>query len=372
MDGTILGQGTFTVGTTVTSQIVAIPSGADWMMVRNYTKWGVAGGATAYGIRYFWQRGMPAGSALVEYYANGGAVLTGDSLTVGGFTLFDPSGQTNGAQGLLGVGINTTAATSATRPVVSTGNTAGVAVGDVVRVVNRAAGVNSSVYGIDMVVGAVVDNTSITLLAASNALANAPGAAGTTGTYYKVNYDALYYPRLRYITNITQATQAQVSTSVGHGLTPGQQVRFSIPAVSGMIQLNPTPQNTYLAATVVSVVDLYNFTINIDTTGFTAFTFPTVAQQPSGFPTLTPIGENTGAAIASATAQVPLDWRGNPIYNANSGILADSTVNTGYLGMILGTGGTGVISAAALTGPAGSATNDVMYWMAGKSSYGGL
>ena len=363
MDGTILQQGSFTVGATVVPVTVQIPANADFMWVRNYTRQGTVGGASAYGFRYYWQRGMAAGSAMAEYYANGGAVVTGDTLTSGGFTLFDPSGNP------ISNSVATTASTNATRPVVSTGSTAGLVVGSVVRLSSTA---QTDVNGVDMVVGAVTANTSFTLLAASNALATAPGAIGGAGFYRIVNTDPLFYPRRRFVTNITRATNAQVSTSVAHQYVPGQAVRFTIPAVSGMVQLNPTPDNNYLVCTVASVVDSYNFTINVDTSAFTAFTWPTIAQQPSNFPEVAPIGEDTAFALSSTAAQTPIDLNGQQINATNVGILSDSTVNTGFLGMILGTGGTGVISTAALTGPAGSVTGDVLYWVAGKSTYGGL
>jgi hypothetical protein len=243
------------------------------------------------------------------------------------------------------------------------------------------------VNGIDFVVGAVTANTSFTLLTASNALATAPGAIGGAG-FYRIVYNGnspLFYPRRRTITNITQAANAQVSTSVAHGLTPGQVIRFNIPVVSGMTQLNPQLDNNYFpqssssAAIVQTVVDDYNFTININTLGYSAFTFPTIAQQPSSFPSFTPIGEDTATALASITAQVPTIG-GVQIFNTNTGILADSTVNTGYLGMVLGTGGVGTILTSPIIGPSGAITwssgnaptGDTMMWRAGKSSYGGL
>lgn len=368
MDGTILSQGSFVVPATIVNKTIVVPSNLDWIEVRNYTRQGTIGGASAFGFEYFWQRGMPAGSALVKYYANGGAVVTGDLITSGGFTLYDPSGQSVGALPLLGNPVATTASTNAVRPVVSTANTAGVAVGSVVRLSSTA---QTDVNGVDFVVGAVVANTSFTLLTASNPLATAPGAIGGAGFYRLVNADSLYYPRRRYVVNVTQAANAQVSTSVAHGLTPGQAVRFSIPAVSGMIQLNPSAENNYSYATVVSVVDDYNFTINVDSSAFTAFTWPTIAQQPSSFPIVEPIGENTAVSLTSAASQVP-SVGGVQIYGTQSGILADATTNTGFLGMILGTGANGAISGAAITGPAGSVAADVVYWRAGKASFGGL
>lgn len=368
MDGTIIGQGTFVVPATVVNQVIAVPSGVDWLSVVNYTRQGTVGGAAAFGFRYYWQRGMAAGSALVEYYANGGAVVTGDLITAGGFTLYDPSGQTAGAQPLLGAAVATTASTNAVRPVVSTATTTGIAVGTVVRMSNTA---QTDVNGVDMVVGAVNPGVSFTLLTATNPLATAPGAIGGAGFYRIVNADSLFYPRRRFVTTITRAVNAQVSTSVAHGLTPGQDVRFSIPAVSGMIQLNGTSSNNYQPATVVTVVDDYNFTINIDTSAFTAFTWPTIAQQPSSYPIVVPFGEDTATALSSITSQVPTIG-GAQIFNTQTGILADATTNTGYLGMLLGTGANGAISGAAITGPAGSVAADVVYWRAGKSTFGGL
>jgi hypothetical protein len=393
MDGTILGQGTFVAtGTSsgnVTDQgnpvIIQIPSGADWLHVRNFTKWGANGNSAAVfngvgnafvGFDFYWQRGMAPGSAMLSYKANGAATVDADTILAGGFTLYDPSGQSgSNAAPLVGPTVATTASTNATRPVVSTGNTAGITVGTVVRMSNTA---QTDVNGIDMVVGAVTVNTNFTLLTAASALATAPGAIGGAGFYRIVNVDSPFYPRKRYVTNITQAVNPTVSTSVAHGLTPGQAIRFNIPAVSGMTQLNPTSQNNYLYATVVSVTDDYDFVIDINTTGFTAFTWPTIAQQPSSFPEMHPAGENTAFSLTSNTNQVP-SVGGIQIPNTNTGILADSTVNTLFLGMILGAGGNGTALTTPILGPSGSittvggvVTGDTMYWVAGKSTYGGL
>jgi len=368
MDGTILSQGSFVVPSTIINQVIQIPSGVDFMWVRNYTAAGTVGGAAAAGNEFYWQRGMAAGTGDVKYYSNGSAVLNGDTLASGGFTLYDPSGNDPQALPLIANPVATTASTNATRPVVSTASTAGIAVGTIVRMSNTA---QTDVNGIDMVVGAVVANTSFTLLTATNPLATAPGAIGGAGFYRIINYNALFYPRRRYVVKITQATNGNVSTSIPHGLTPGQEVRFNIPAEAGMIQLNPTPFNRYEPVTVASVVDDYNFTINLDTTSFTPFTWPTIAQQPSNFPQVIPFGEDTAFALTNTASQTPTIG-GLQINGTQTGILSDATVNTGFLGMILGTGGLGVISGAAITGPAGTTAADKVYWVAGKSDFGGL
>lgn len=399
MDGTILGQGTFTASSANLTNpnagnasvgpsnptIIQIPSNADWVKVFNYTQFGTAGSSGSYfvtanayaGVEFYWQRGMAAGTGIVKYYANGSQAITGDTFVSGGFTLYDPSGQSVGAQPFLSAAVAVSAVTNATRPAVTHTADTTVRVGSIVRLNSTA---QTDVNGVDMVVGTVTDSTHFTLLTATNVLATAPGAIGGAGFYSVVNFDPLFYPRRRFVSNITRATNGQVSTTVAHQYVPGQTVRFSIPAVSGMVQLNPTNGNNYLYATVLTVVDSYNFTIDTNTSAFTAFTWPTIAQQPSSFPLVEPLGENTAVALSTAASQVPVDYLGNPINNANSGILSDATINTGFLGMILGAGGNGTVLTTPILGPSGTnawtsgnvATGDTMYWVAGKSTYGGL
>ncbi len=395
MDGTIIGQGSFLASLATNPNpgnvaigagnpiIIQIPSGADWLKVYNYTRFGTAGTTTAYfqgtanaavGAEFYWQRGMARGTGLVTYRnATTTPAIAFDTMLTGGFTLYDPSGQDALALPLLGNAVATTASTNATRPVVSTASTAGISVGTVVRMSNTA---QNDVNGIDMVVGAVTANTSFTLLTATNALATAPGAVGGAGFYRIVNYNPLFYPRRRYVVNVTAAATPTVSTSIEHNLCAGQLIRFEIPnliPVAGMTQLNGQ------TATVLSVTDAYNFVINIDTSAYTAFAWPTIAQQPSSFPHFNPVGEDTANALVNLNPQVPLNG-GLQIFNTNTGILSDSTVNTGFLGMILGSGGNGLLAAAPIVGPAGAVTfsnldvgtPDTIYWVAGKSTYGGL
>lgn len=65
------------------------------------------------------------------------------------------------------------------------------------------------------------------------------------------------------ITAITSAANAQI-TSALHGYAVGDQVYFS--GVTGMTEING--RNGF----VLSVIDANNFTVGIDTTGFSAFT----------------------------------------------------------------------------------------------------
>ncbi len=409
MDGTILGQGTFSskfgganpnlgvASNAAADQIVIqIPSGADWMWVRDYTQAGANGSATFYfngtanaspGNFWYWQRGMAPGTGIVQYKGAGVATLSEDTMVSGGFTLYDPSGQTAGAVPVVGNPVAYTAITNVVRPIVSTASTAGLVSGvSIVRLslLSGDTALAADVSGIDFLVDTVTASTSFRL---ANAFANAPGLTTGTGHYRIVNFDPLFYPRRRYVVNLTQAaTGGVVTTNVPHQYTPGQRVRFTIPAISGMTQLNATPQNNYLSAVVASIsaTDLCQFTIDVDTSAFTAFTWPTQAQTPSSFPEVAPVGEDTGFALLSPTIQIPgvaSATVGAQVFNTNTGILADSTVNTGFLGMLLGGGGNGTALTTPVTGPAGSVhftsgnvldVADTMYWVAGKSTYGGL
>jgi len=364
MDGTILSQGTFRLQADSNGWVVPVPSGIDWMHVYNSFNGALAGQIPIGGVDYFWQRGMEPGQARVNYYSNGTQVMNGDFLLSGGFTLYDPSGQDASAVPLIGNPVASTASTNAVRPVVSTASTAGLAVGSVVRMSNTA---QSDVNGIDMVVSAVTPGVSFELLFASNALANVPGAVGGAGFYRIINVSELFYPRHRYITNVTQGLDPVVSTSVAHGMTAGQQIRFSIPKLAtgaqGMLQLDG------LSATILQVIDDYSFSVDLDTSAFAAFVWPTIAQQPSTFPIMVPFGENTASALASIEPQVPT-INGVRIPNTQSGILADGTVNTGFLGMYLGTGGTTTGGSVVVQGPGQALINNsLMFWRVGKSSY---
>lgn len=74
-------------------------------------------------------------------------------------------------------------------------------------------------------------------------------------------------------TNVSNVTQARepVVTSTAHGLVVGDKVDFA--SIGGMTELND------LYADVLEVVDANNFRINIDTTGFTAYTSGGTAQR---------------------------------------------------------------------------------------------
>ena len=324
MDNTIIQQGTFT--STGANLPISLRSDVDWMHVINWTQ--SLANTINTGVEFWWQRGMPAYDALCYYHVAADHTLSsGSSLALAGrgFQLYDTSNQTFGAN----VAITRIPANG----VVLTANTAGLFIGSVVRFNNVVLGLqhcNKMYY----TVTAVNPGVSFTIVPAVNNV----DTGVTTGNYQQVLYPDLFQPGNRNITNITQAVNAQVTTSIPHLMVVGDAVRFHIPRITavayGMLPLDGQ------TGIVTAIVDAWNYTVNIDTTGYPTFAFPLTADVPFTYAQMEPFGDDTATALAAGT-----DY------------LADATRNIGEIGIVLFAGA---------YGPAGQ-QGDVIRWVAGKS-----
>ncbi len=329
MDNTIIQQGRFTAdGST---KILQIRSDVDWMKVLNYT---IASNnqTTAVGVEYYWQRGMAADTGIEYKKSNAAAAanLTA-ALTSGGFTLIDSSVQTPGALNNGSTGVS--AVSNATPPVVTVGSTAGMAAGSVVRMFNIANG--QQIGGMDFTVGYNTFNGTTFSL---DYMVSLGAGVGATGSFRVINFDPIFYPRRRYITTVSKATSAVIKMSVTHGYKVGQAVRFIVPDVFGMTELDGLIGNITAIDTTTTTGN--TITVDIDSTAFTTFAFPATTAVPISFAEVVPVGEDTAVALAAGVSD-----------------FSDATVNTAYIGMKL---------AAGANSPAGAAS-DVIYWVAGKS-----
>lgn len=324
MDLTILQQGRFT--SDGTAKTLQIRSDVDWMKVYNVTI-AAASQTTAVGVEYYWQRGFPAGAKWTYFKSNAAnAANLSQYITSNGFTLVDSSANPNGV-----LNATITAISNAAIPVVSNSGTNGLVAGDVVRIINVASA--QQVGGLDFTVGY---NTLTSGTFSLDYMAQI--VAGTTGSWRKINFQPLFYPRRRVITKITQAAQAVITLSVTHGYKVGQAVRIYVPAVFGMTEMNGLLGNIVAIDTTTTTGN--SITVDIDSSAFTAFAWPLSAAVPFTPAEVVPVGEDTAEALA-----------------LSQDILSDSTVNTGYIGMVLAGGAS----------CPGGASNDVMYWVAGKS-----
>jgi hypothetical protein len=320
-------QGRFTsAGEAVT---IALRSGIDWMEVYNYSVADADSQTTAVGVQFYWQRGMADGYGWEYKKSNAAnAAQLSTIISSGGFSYVDTSLSPLGAY-------NTTISSVSADaiPLVTNTGVNGLVAGDVVRLYNIVGG--QQLGGYDFTVGHnTISNTTFTLDYMPAII------AATTGKWRKIKFDPLYYPRHRYITQISQATEAVVTLSVTHQYKIGQKVRMVVPSEFGMVEMDG------LQATIKDIdtteASGNTITLDIDSSAFTAFSFPLTAAAPFSPAMVVPIGMDTADALA-----------------ANVNILSDATENDGYIGMTL---------AAGADSPAGQSGN-VIYWRAGTSFF---
>lgn len=322
-------QGRFT--STGANVVIQLRSDLDWMWVINQTV-SYAGGAGT-GAEFYWQRGFTQGRGTIyTKTAVTGALAVAQIAANSGFYLVDSS------VNLPGPSLALTGITNGNPPVVNTANTASLSNGDIVRIFSTVGA--KQLAGLDFTIGAINAGVSFTLAFMAQIASANPGA----GTFRRIPYNPYFYPSSRYITKVSQATQAIVTLSVTHSYTVGQVVRLIVPTVTalayGMTDLDGL-QATIVAINQADADGVTNtITIDVDTTGFSAFAFP-LTTAPGFTPAqVVPMGENTAEAL---------------LLGAN--ILGDSTVNTAYIGIQL---------VAGASSPAG-VNADVIYWVAGKS-----
>ncbi len=187
-----------------------------------------------------------------------------------------------------------TAITAANPAVVSQTNT--YSNGDIIRVYGTTGMLQ--IAGMDVQISSV-SGSGYTLAGLPATASNGFAAAATAGFTRRVSNVAAVDPEYIYITNISQATQAVVSTSIDPSFTYviGMKIYFSVPYSFGMTQINGLT-GTIVAVNAVSAsgnVGAYNVTVNIDSSAFTAFAFPASSSSPTAqlFAVFSPAGART-------------------------------------------------------------------------------
>lgn len=304
-----------------------IPCDCDYMETVNWSQMATTQ-ATGVGVKFEWQLGM-ADDAGIEYKKSDNTnVLNGVTLSSGGFTRVNTSSYPT-----LGAKTATTGVSKANPAVVTVVSTAGFSTGDTVRVfgLNNLTQINGLLFRINVINGTTFGLTYMN----TN---NAAFTAATSGYVQKVIYPPIYYPMNLTITAITAASSAVITLSETHGLTVGQRVVFSVPTSFGMSEMNGLRAQITAIDTSANTV-----TVNINSSAFTAFAWPTVANFTDQVATMLPFGD-----APDTVANI----------DAKQSVLDGATYNRSLIGMKL---------AAGIQSPAGSST-DVIYWRAFKSS----
>ena len=275
----------------------------EYFVVRNRSTWGTSPNAR---VESVWRSTYAAGQSTGTLEDGAGALnAAADAAGGNGFTAIDQSTLADGA--LVATG---TAITNANPAVVSDANNP--AVGDIVRMLNTTAMLQ--IAGLEFQVTAVAAGVSYTL-----GYLDASGfAAAATNADYRIVQQPRFLPRRRWITAITAANPAVVTTSIDHGYVVGDRVTIYVPDANfGMTEING------LNATI-SAVTASTFTTDIDASAFTAFAFPTSAQAAAGITHahVVPFGEVATSLLSPTDNQSVFGLRlGTSVVGANTNVM---------------------------------------------------
>jgi len=341
-----IGQGTYTNPATPVAVNIALNDQPDWFFVKDLTNWGAQSKAVV-PMYAEWFSNMAAGSylALNQPSSTGAGVTTYASQgTSGGFTFINPQSPPMFTKVTNGTTIDDSTF------VASTATTTGLAVGDLVRIINPVGMLQ--IGGLVFQITAISAGASITLgyMATAVAAGLTIAASATSFTYQKV-LPNLFYPRERIVAYITQATQAKVYFTQQNDFTPGELVDFNIPTPYGMTPLSfltGQPGGAARVLTVTNSATESSIVINVNTTGFPAFTYPASASVASGASPATCFPAGSGIVPLNGNANIP---QSPPATN-----LQDAFDNRNQYYMNIGTSAVGVASA-------------VMQWFAFKADY---
>jgi hypothetical protein len=285
---TIISQGTFTQPATAVNQIIPLPSGADYFKTWNYTK-AIANAPTGAFMGEWFGGGITASNDGIRWGKAGSTAVIVDNFQnassnpSAGFTYVtaNPSPQ---------AALTGTTITKASAAVASVTNT--YSNGDTVVIYNAV--------GMEQISGMVftissVSGSQFTLLGL-NSSAFATSATAFTVRRLTQNPQGIYTPvapSAQFVTAVSQAASAQVTTSSINNFVVGQKIEFTVPGSFGMVQLNNFYQVANQPIIIVSIVDAYNFTINVNTTNYSAFALPASSGSPTTqlFATVAPAGQ---------------------------------------------------------------------------------
>lgn len=293
-------NGVFDTPATLTRTYISLPPGYTQFKIFNETDIAAVGA------------GINAAEGKATFPAHYSITYTGAALVPAivnnaGFTFVADSGdQTPTAP------IAVTAITAASPAVVSSASPA--MVGDVIRLSNTTGMLQ--VGGWDFSVSATNPGVTQSL---NNLIAAGFGAAATAGFVRIIPFFPRFYPPTRRIVAIATGLTTVIALNVTHFYTVGQRVKIVVPQGWGMPEINGLYATIVAVGTALST-SVNTITVDIDSTGFTAFAFPTsaIAALGTSVPEIIPVGE---------TAHSP--WQN---------LLDDATRNISFTGVMIDPG----------------------------------
>lgn len=356
-------KGSFT--STGAAQIVNLPFQPDAVEMWNYSSYATPAN---HGVPYaYWDVQMGQGFG-VEQVFNATPVLTTDVVTTNGFSTF-AAGQ------LLQYGARKAiASATAANPPVFTSNGHGYAVGDTVvfeGLYQSSTTGMAQMCGPMFTISAVSTNTFTVKWNASTGNYTALSGSPTGAYVKKVLYPFLYPPQVSVISAITTGTTTTIVTTDYHNMHVGQEVAFRIPSAWGTTQLNSLPNLLTPGAPaygyVVSLTDNWTVVVNINSTGYTAYTADqSIASVPGlNFPQILAVGDVNlgGLNISSGSPLYPppqFPTSSSGVNTINGPAIKGAFVNNTSQGFVIGAGTGATDTSSKLVG----ANGNVIYWRA--------
>ena len=374
-----IAKGNFTA--TSGSKTVVLPFVPDYVEVFNYTNFKTPANHGV--VRAYWDNRLLDGNnnpTMIELF-NATPVLTTDVIETSGITPFQGALSLQYGPIYQHTGTTDFSISKAASAVVTTTTNHLLNTGDVVIFsnlaetsttgMNQIAGIPFMVTTLSATTFSINWNTNQTNYTAFNTATS----TNNVGSYKKVLYPDLYLPNDNFISALTLGATTTVSTTAQHQMQVGQEVAFRIPAAWGTIQLNSLPNliipGSPIYGYVVSVTDVQNYVVNINSTGYTAFN----SNQPfasSGrtFSQVVAVGDvNSGGELITNGSQLyPPPKFSVVTYNDNNTIngpaIKGSFVNNTRQGFVIGPGAANTDTAAQIM-----VSTNVIYWRAFLSDY---
>jgi hypothetical protein len=206
--------------------------------------------------------------------------------------------------------------------------------------------VDKQLGGMFFTVNTVASTTTFTIANSGNWLNTASFTGGTQSFNVQlVTTPALYYPQNAQIVYISAANPAVVTTSTNTNLSVGQQVRLYVNKSFAMTQAN-------FVTAIVSAVSGNQVTlggiVGLNSSAFTAFSWPLATGVPYSPATLVPIGSGP-----TATTFLPFT-------QYNQDLLYDAMDNQAFQGFTVGSN----ILIGASSTVLGVTASDIISWVA--------
>lgn len=374
-----IAKGSFTA--TGGSKVINLPFVPDRVEVTNYT---IVKTPANHGVaKAWWDSSFFDGTAnptMLELF-NATPVLTTDTIASNGISAFSAGLALQFGPVYQHTGSTDFSINKASTAQVTTTTAHNLQTGDVVVFSNLA---QTSTTGMNQIAGIpfMVTRTASTTFTINwntnqtNYTAfNSATSTSNVGSFKKVLYPDLYLPDVSFISAITLGATTTISTTTQNQIHVGQEVGFRIPSVWGTAELNELPnliipgQPVY--GYVVSVTDVQNFVVSINSSSYTAFN-SNLAFSSSGrtFAQVVPVGDvnSGGTTISSGSVLYPAPQYSYATFNDASTIngpaIRGAYVNNTRQGFVIGSGTAVTDTAASIM----ASTNKVL-WVAYASDY---